>query len=199
MEMRTENCEPFQPRPLRPQAPVVFKPCVFQLRVPSAAIYTNAAAGQATSSWALRKPCVLDLYLRMRVRIRRSWVLRSLHFGTTILLWSDKGMIFTRYSESACRVPTLVGCVCFETGPTYAGYSSALYSREVQTACESIFSDRSTQVGTRPQAPDKPGRSLPDSRFGPISSSILRFAGVLEGHNLLRVPRTAASDLQRPC
>jgi hypothetical protein len=27
MEMRTENCEPFQPRPLRP--PVVFKPCVF--------------------------------------------------------------------------------------------------------------------------------------------------------------------------
>ena len=25
MEMRTENCEPFQPRPLRP--PVVFKPC----------------------------------------------------------------------------------------------------------------------------------------------------------------------------
>jgi hypothetical protein len=29
MEMRTENCEPFQPRPLRPGPPVVFKPCVF--------------------------------------------------------------------------------------------------------------------------------------------------------------------------
>ena len=27
MELRTENCEPLQPRPLRP--PVVFKPCVF--------------------------------------------------------------------------------------------------------------------------------------------------------------------------
>jgi hypothetical protein len=49
--------------------------------------------------------------------------------------------------------------------------------------CGSIFNDRATQVVTRPQAPDdKPGLSLPDNRFGPISSSTLRFApGVLEG------------------
>ena len=55
--------------------------------------------------------------------------------------------------------------------------------------CGSIFNDRTTQVVTRP--PDKPGRSLPDNRLGPISSSILRFAGVLEGHNLLRAPPQA--------
>jgi hypothetical protein len=53
----------------------------------------------------------------------------------------------------------------------------------------SLTFDRTTQVATRP--PDKPGRSLLDNRFGPISSSILRFADVLEGHNLLRAPPQA--------
>ncbi len=33
MEMRAENCEPFQPRPLRP--PVVFKPCTRTIGLPA--------------------------------------------------------------------------------------------------------------------------------------------------------------------
>ena len=42
MEMRTENCEPFQPRPLRP--PVVFKPCLWQVALMLYSVRANLAA-----------------------------------------------------------------------------------------------------------------------------------------------------------
>jgi hypothetical protein len=59
--------------------------------------------------------------------ITESWVLRStLHFRTTILLWSDEGVIFTRHSGS--RVPT-VGRLCPFQGRPRPVYSPAHSAR----------------------------------------------------------------------